>query len=135
MTAFLEADEMLTAWRKSDACKRIASETRWWGFLTSFSRSNQLGADIAQETRWDAVLQSVDADLNSFPFETKEDIRRGSVGETLTAVLLVSFLEAIGLKRSATVEAVKAPWVNAAMESAGFSRGWLATCPSDDVSS
>lgn len=66
-------------------------------------------------------------------FETPDELKAHTPGRYLTSVLLISFLERIGLNSSATVQASKADVSSVKMTGHGFSKGWLTKCaPKDD---
>jgi len=131
--SFLQDDAMLSAWHSSTACRAIAAKTPEWEFLSAFSRKSQLGASVKDVKTWATVRESLHKERAS-TFETPDELKAHNPGRYLTSVLLISFLERIGLNSSATVQASKADVASVKMTGHGFSKGWVTKCaPKDPV--
>jgi hypothetical protein len=125
---FLQDDVMLNAWHTSTSCRSIASKTLEWEFLSAFSRKGQLGANTDEATAWSSVRHAID-DIKTDPFETLDDLKSSSFGKVLSSILLISFLDRVGISSSAMVQASKADVGNVIMTDSHFQKGWLAQCP------
>jgi len=118
---FLQKDMLLSKWRSSPSCMSLAGNVSKWGFLSSFSRDNQIGAHVSGH--W-LPFAEVERAAHGVDFASADDVQHGLEGEVLSSMLLVKFLEAVGVRQDASVRGTTAEWADAAMEERGLARGW-----------
>jgi len=125
---FLRHDLLLSRWAGSSSCVGLARGAERWAFLTSFARETQLGADVSHG--WEAFSE-VRAAAESMELSSVQAPHRGDEGIVLSSVLLVRFLEMLGIRPSAQVRGADAEWADAAMRERGLARGWApaGACP------
>jgi len=125
--AFFQQDEMLSAWRGSSACRKLAAGVHAWGFVSSFGREGQLGVDVSEPRKWSSVLAEATESRgdHTAPFESTNDLKSKAYGQVLTSSLLVGFLQQLGLDPEATVQASKAEVATEAMQDFGLAPGWV----------
>mmetsp|Transcript_13917 Transcript_13917/g.32619 ORF Transcript_13917/g.32619 Transcript_13917/m.32619 type:complete len:565 (+) Transcript_13917:55-1749(+) len=119
--SFMEEDLVLSHWTGSAACSGLASGADKWALLTSFAREAQLGTDVVHDWESFTSVQQAALDLD---FPSAEAVAQGEEGIVLSSMLLVHFLETLGVRPSAKVRGMQAEWAMEAMRERGLVQGW-----------
>merc|ERR1719210_1116705 len=91
----------------------LAGNTTKWGLLSSFSRQNQIGANVTGHWLSFSHLKKA---MHTIDFASPTDVEHGMEGEVLSSMLLLHFLEALGVNPNAMLQGMSAEWADAAMQ-------------------